>query len=97
MINRRNFLKTLGIGLAYACAPVVFLKEKATGWTGIIDGTFSITVDGNSFDIGTLDFSGIGDMDSVSDIISNAAEKHGPVVWKPGEFGHFEFSGGDDG
>ena len=87
-MKRRNFLKILGVGLAYACTPVIFIKEKATGWLGVTDGSFSITVDGNSIDFGPLDFSGLYTDNPVDKIIINNERK---LVWKPGDFGHFEF------
>ncbi len=103
MVNRRNFLKTLGIGLAYAFAPVVFLKEKAveltgiSGWKGVSGGIFSITIDDKSFDVGPVDFSGLNTENPVDKIIADADKGKKKLVWKPGDFGHFEFVGGDDG
>ncbi len=96
MVNRRNFLKTLGIGLAYACAPVVFLKEKVTEWTGVSGGIFSITVDGKSFNVSPFDFSGLDTFNPVDKIIADADKGKKKLVWEPGDFGHFEFVGGDN-
>jgi hypothetical protein len=93
-INRRNFLKTLGIGLAYACTPVVFIKEKAAGWLGITNGSFSITVDGEKINMDPLDFSGLDTFNPIDEIIAKSAKKHfgdKKLEWKPGDFGHFEF------
>ena len=49
---------------------------------------------------GKLDFSEELSVDEIADAVSSAYEKKfgkKKLVWVEGEFGHFEFVGGDDG
>lgn len=83
-MKRRDFLKSLGIGIAYACAPIGALKfgevagrvselkrTPISEWTSITDGCFCVSIDGEPAEPIMLDFTGLDSIEEIEQIIKS--------------------------